>query len=70
MANAPQGAPGKSAGEANRSRALPRDKTLHFRLEKHTAEALEAAAAADQRSVSAWVAICVTDRLREKGRIT
>lgn len=70
MANARQGVHEKREREANRSRALPRDKTLHFRLETTTAEALEAAAAAEQRSVSAWVAICVTDRLRQEGRLS
>jgi len=66
MTNAPE----TNEREANRHRASPRDKTLHFRVEAQTAEALEAAAAADQRSVSAWVAICVTDKLREQGRLT
>lgn len=70
MADAPGGAKEKSQRGAKRSRGLPRDKTLHFRLDSHSAEALEVAASMDQRSVSAWVAICVTDKLRADGRLS
>lgn len=67
MAEVPQGGHEKKQREGARQRATPRDKTLHFRIETQTAEALEVAAAANQRSVSAWVAICVTNKLREEG---
>lgn len=70
MANTPERDREKSELEVNRNRPAPRDKTLHFRLDAHTAEALELAASTDQRSVSAWVAICVADRLREQGKLS
>jgi hypothetical protein len=56
--------PKENTGENSVSR---RELALHFRLNKSVAQALEKAAVADRRSVSAWVAICVEDRLREGG---
>jgi len=44
-----------------------RDCSLHFRVPRPVADALEKAAAAERRTVSAWVAICVEDRLRGGG---
>ena len=41
-----------------------RDRSLHFRVSSKVADLIEKAAAAERRTVSAWVAICVEDRLR------
>jgi predicted HicB family RNase H-like nuclease len=43
---------------------------MHFRIRRSVADALDKAAAAEQRTVSAWVAICVEDRLRGGGYLT
>jgi hypothetical protein len=47
-----------------------RDRSLHFRLPRAAADALAKAAAAERRTVSAWVAICVEDRLRSGGYLS
>jgi predicted HicB family RNase H-like nuclease len=47
-----------------------RDRTLHFRVPVAVVEALAKAANADRRTISAWVANCVEDRLRINGYLT
>lgn len=48
------------------NKPAPRDRTLHFRVPAAVANRLEDAAAEDRRSVSAWVALCVEEKLRDR----
>jgi hypothetical protein len=45
----------------------PRDHSMHYRVSIQVAEAIKKAATAERRSVSAWVALCVEDKLRAGG---
>jgi hypothetical protein len=47
-----------------------RSYSLHFRVTREVADALEKAATTERRKASAWVAICVEDRLRSAGYLT
>jgi hypothetical protein len=47
-----------------------RDRSLHFRVPRSVANALERAAKEGRRTVSAWVAICVEDKLRSAGYLS
>jgi hypothetical protein len=58
------------AREAAAGSKTVRDCSLHFRVPRATAEALDKAATAERRTVSAWVAICVEDRLRGAGYLS
>jgi hypothetical protein len=55
--------PAKDSGQA----AQLRECTHHFRVSRTIFDAMGKAAAAERRSVSAWVAICVEDRLKSTG---
>jgi predicted HicB family RNase H-like nuclease len=57
-------APTKVAVAASKT---PRDRSLHFRVSSRIADIIEKAAATERRSVSAWVAMCVEDKLRGGG---
>jgi predicted HicB family RNase H-like nuclease len=66
--------PAKRRGRRARAKVSPhpapkplRERSLHFRISDTVAQALQRAAEAERRSVSAWVAICVEDRLRSGG---
>jgi len=62
-----QGAPKETDEEFGGSR---RDCSLHFRVPRLVADAIEKAAGAERRTLSAWVAICVEDRLRTEGYLS
>lgn len=68
MTEAPKRRSDRNGGQTTIT-VSPRDRTLHFRVQARVADALEAVAVEEHRSVSAWVALCVEDRLRKDGRL-
>ena len=60
----------KAKAEGASSSHTLRDRSMHFRVPRSVAVALERAAKAERRTVSAWVAICVEDHLRSAGYLS
>ena len=58
--------------QTSKSKEAPqrRDCTLHFRIPGVVLKALKAAANAEKRTTSAWVAICVEERLKSEGYLS